>query len=595
VRLDTAYTFADVNTLRRYSLGDFISGGLAWTRPVRLAGVQIRSDFSMRPDLITFPLPSVSGSTAVPSTVQVLANGSTVFSQPVDAGPFQIPKLPVVNGASTISMTVTNALGQQVTVTQPFYASTSLLAPGLQTFSGQAGLVRREWGYLSNDYGKLAGIAEYRRGLTPELTVEGSAEGTSGTVMAGGGAVVRVGSIGVLNAAMAASGGSGVKGVQGSLGFQRTATRFSFGVSELLSTRGYQDVAALNGDPVLRQQLSASSGVSLKRFGSLGVAYAAIRQDPSLHPLPFYTAIDQNATILSVGYSLQLRHTSIYANYFRTINNDQASGVQVGVTIPFGRRSSVSISEGSDEGYGEVQVQKSAAEIGEWGYDTYISAEQPAHEFSQLQYKSRRGLFTGGIDQNGSQTTLRVETQGALSFVDGAFFLSNTIYDSFAIVDTNGLPNVGVLQENRDVGNTNARGLLLVPDLRAFDLNHLGINPTDVPLDTTIDADTRTVRPQDRSGVVVRFPVKVSHGALLRLIDSLGAPLPVGSTVTLRATRAAFPVGYEGKAYIEDLGRDNEVDAELPDGGHCSVKFVYLPVKGVIPTIGPLRCLEERR
>ena len=187
IRLDSAYTFADVNTLRRYSLGDFITGGLAWTRPVRMEGAQIHSDFSMRPDLITFPLPTISGSAAVPSTVDVLANGNLVVSSQTDAGPFEIPQLPVVSGAGTISMTVTNSLGQQVTVTQPFYASSTLLAPGLQTFAVQAGLVRRNWGSVSNDYGKIAGAAIYRRGLTPMFTVEGSVEGTPGAVHGGRG------------------------------------------------------------------------------------------------------------------------------------------------------------------------------------------------------------------------------------------------------------------------------------------------------------------------------------------------------------------------------------------------------------------------
>lgn len=60
LRLDTGYTYADLRTLRRYSVGDFITGGLSWTRPVRMGGLQVRSDFSMRPDLITFPLPPLA-------------------------------------------------------------------------------------------------------------------------------------------------------------------------------------------------------------------------------------------------------------------------------------------------------------------------------------------------------------------------------------------------------------------------------------------------------------------------------------------------------------------------------------------------------
>jgi outer membrane usher protein len=179
IRLDSSYTFADVNTLRRYSLGDFINGGLSWTRPVHMEGVQINSDFSMRPDLVTFPMPSIAGSTAVPSTVNILTDGNLAVSSQVQPGPFEVPQLPVVEGAGAISMTVTNLLGQQVTLTQPFYASSTMLAPGLQTFAAQAGLVRRNWGTVSNDYGKLAGTAIYRRGLTSHFTIEGSAESTA--------------------------------------------------------------------------------------------------------------------------------------------------------------------------------------------------------------------------------------------------------------------------------------------------------------------------------------------------------------------------------------------------------------------------------
>jgi outer membrane usher protein len=89
---------ADVNTLRRYSLGDFITSGLAWTRPVHLEGVQINSDFSMRPDLVTFPLPSISGSAAVPSTVNVLADGNLVASSQIAPAPLRYRSSPWYRG-----------------------------------------------------------------------------------------------------------------------------------------------------------------------------------------------------------------------------------------------------------------------------------------------------------------------------------------------------------------------------------------------------------------------------------------------------------------------------------------------------------------
>jgi outer membrane usher protein len=135
---------------------------------------------------------------------------------------------------------------------------------------------------------------------------------------------------------------------------------------------------------------------------------------------------------------------------------------------------------------------------------------------------------------------------------------------------------------------------LLIPDLRSFDVNHISIDPNDVPPDSSVTTATRKVRPQDRSGVVVRFGIAVSRGALLRLTYTAGKPLPPGSVATLKATGTAYPVGYDGEAFIPGLMPDNELAVERPDGRRCSVAFAYRPIKGDIPAIGPLPCREQQ-
>jgi outer membrane usher protein len=137
-------------------------------------------------------------------------------------------------------------------------------------------------------------------------------------------------------------------------------------------------------------------------------------------------------------------------------------------------------------------------------------------------------------------------------------------------------------------------GRLLVPDMRSFDLNHITIEATDIPADVTIDNASREVRPQDRSGVVVRFPIKLSHAALMRLVDEAGDPVPLGSVATLRATGTTCPVGYDGDVYVEDLGPHNTLIVERTDGRRCTVEFDYRPVPGDIPLIGPLHCREQK-
>ena len=314
-----------------------------------------------------------------------------------------------------------------------------------------------------------------------------------------------------------------------------------------------------------------------------------------LHPSALLqnTTPAQHSQVVSANYSLQIHHAYIYATEFRDLVNKGASGLQVGLTIPFGKRNSITAS-GASNGSAQIQVQQPAPMIGDWGYQAYLSVDGTTHVFAQGQHKSPVGLFTAGVDSDNGVTTVRLESQGALSLVDHGLFPSNTIYDSFAIVDTNPVAHVHVLQENRDVGTTNSSGRLLVPDMRSFDLNRIAIEPTDIPPEATINTATRELRPQDRSGVVVKFPIKFSHGALLKLVDAAGVAVPLGSAATLRATGTVVPVGYDGDAYVEELSSHNELSIEFPDGSRCTAAFDYKPVTGEIPLIGPLRCLEKK-
>jgi len=613
IRLDTTAEYSDVDSLRRYTIGDFVTDDLIWMRSVRFAGAQIRSDFSMKPDLVTFPLPTLAGAAAVPSTLDVFANGVHVLSSHVEPGPFEIPNLPMITGAGDISMTLTNALGNQTTSTTSAYVSPELLAPGLETFVLQGGFVRRYFGVLSNDYGGLAESAAYRRGLTDDLTVEAGVEATSGMVMAGGGLDWKAFDWAVLDAATSVSHGRGHTGMQIALGIQHLGMDFSYSGTAVFADRNYLDIAAMNGDPVPRLQLTGTLGLSLGSFGQLGIAYARIDQatasaPQSSVPPPSQSiegpsgstigiiASDRPARLLSVSYSIQIEQFSLSTTAFHNFGNGDSSGALLSLTMPLGSRGSASASVGGSPaggGFAQVQAQQSASDVGDWGYQAYASEGSGTHAFGEVQYKSPYRIYSVGVDQNGGQTQLQAETQGAFSLVEGTFFGSNPIPDSFALVKTDGEPGIHVLQENRDAGITNQRGLLVVPDLRSFEINHLAIDPNDIPPDASIDITTREIRPQDRSGVVVEFPIKFSHGALLKLVDQAGNPIGVGSKVTLLATGTAYPVGYDGDAYVENLEAHNVIAVERLDGTGCSIAFDYTPIRREIPKIGPLVCRKD--
>jgi outer membrane usher protein len=167
------------------------------------------------------------------------------------------------------------------------------------------------------------------------------------------------------------------------------------------------------------------------------------------------------------------------------------------------------------------------------------------------------------------------------------------VNDAFAVVDTGGLQGVRVMRENRIIGETDAAGRIFIPDLHAFEINHLAIDPNDVPPDITLSSATHEIRPQDRTGVVVPFQIRRIPSALLRLVDEDDHPIPVGSAATLRSTGTVLPVGYDGLVYVEGVAEHDELNIEEPDGKRCIAAFTHHDLPGEIPELGPIPCQER--
>ncbi|WP_248672796.1 fimbria/pilus outer membrane usher protein [Pseudomonas agarici] len=602
VRLNSTYTYSDVANLRTYNAGDFINGGLPWTRPVRMAGAQITTNFSLRPDLVTFPLPGISGEVAVPSSVDVFVNGLHRLTSQIDSGPFEVSQLPVANGGGDISLVVKDASGRQVNQTLPFYASTALLQPGLSALSVELGRVRRNYASESNNYVDSAGSVSYRHGMTPTLTLESHLESTSGLVMGGVGSNVLVGSLGVLSATVAASDHAGKSGLQYGLGFSHSAPALNYGLSILQADQQFSDIASVNDDAMSRTTLRANLGIPLPGIGSLGLVYARKLVD-------LYEQYDfENGFIaqpesvysstLSASFSTRLPwRTFGFVTAFHDFEGTSGNGLFIGISIPIGLRATVSASSSVSGGsaYQTVQAQQSAVQQGDFGWRLAQQTGAQNRQSLGMEYKTPWALVGAQTERGNDGDAFRATARGAITTMDGHLFASNSVSDSFAIVDTDGLAGVTVLRENRPVGRTNASGLLFVEDLRAYESNLLTIDANDVPMDSSLANVDRRVRPRDRSGVVIKFPISRSYGATLRLVDEQHQPLALGSQVSLNGNAAQGVVGYDGLTFFEGLGAHNELLVQPADKPSCHVAFEYQPQTDSIPEIGPLICLTGAR
>lgn len=591
VRLDTTWSRADLEHLRSWKIGDFVSGGFSWTRPVRLAGVQVASNFGLRPDLVTYPRPGISSSVAVPSSVDIYVNGLHQLSGQVQPGPFEASQIPVASGSGDIAVVVKDASGRQTTQTLPFYTSSLLLSPGLDSLSLEAGSVRKHYASQSADYAQGAVSLSWRHGASDRLTWETHAEASDTLAMGGAGADWLLGQVGVLNLSLAASQYQGQAGRQYGIGFSHASRVFNAGFSLLRADHGFNDLASANGDDRPGNSLRANLGWSLPGLGSLGVVFT--RKRVNLYDDYALTSTSVQTTALSVSWSRPLAwgaYGSITAlhDYTGTTGN----GLFIGLSMPFGEGATLSASSNQSAGasYQTVQAERPAVERGDLGWRVSHAEGDLNRDDLALNDKTPYGLVGAETERTDSGTDWRVSAQGAVTLLGGHLFASNTIDDAFALVDTDGLANVRVRQENRDLGRTDRNGLLFVDELRAYEDNHLSIDPGDVPLDVQLGTDQLHLVPGDRSAVRAHFAIQRSHSATLHLVDTRHHALPVGATATLVDSGEQTMLGYDGEAFFQQLGPHDQVRVEAKGRPACTVHFDYHAEPGAIPDIGPLVC-----
>jgi outer membrane usher protein len=599
VRLDTTWSYSDPERLITYRTGDFISGGLAWTRPVHLGGIQISRNFSLRSDLVTLPLPSFSGTAAVPSTLEVYTQNARTYAGTVGSGPFQLVNLPAFTGGGQARVVLKDSLGRETVVELPYYVSSMMLGKGFLDFSVDAGYARRNFGIESDDYDqRLMGVATVRYGLTDWLTVEGHMEGGVDLLNGGGGVAFPLGRYGAASLALAGSYADGASGglVNASVEMNYQGWTLYGRVQQALGD--YQDIASITADqPVVGPDsfpiYSAGVPRTLAQV-TVGVPTPLDFSNLNLSYTHFTDAEGERSRIVGMSYSQTVfERSTLYATAFKDLDDGDSFGVYAGISVPFGDdiTASAATEYGPDGVNAVLDLAKTERrEIGSVGWRLRTSEGDTPLRSAAASYRSRFGRVEGGVQQYGGDFRATGQFDGAIAVAGGGVFATNRIDDAFAVVDV-GAPDVEVSVQNRRVGKTDSRGRILVPDLNAYEPNAISIDPTRLPVDAEIASTKDVVMPADRGGVVVDFGVSAtSAAALVSFIDVSGAPIRAGLQGRLDGNSEPFVVGYDGEAYLQGLGATNSVSIDLEDGTSCGARFSYRPTPGEQVAIRGIVC-----
>jgi outer membrane usher protein len=590
LRQRTSWRYDDPKRLLAVEVGDLVTRRVPWSSTVHVGGFSISRSFEIQPEMITYPLPEFSGQAAVPTVLDLFINGNRVMHSDVAPGPFTVTAVPLINGAGEATVVTTNNLGQRTTQSASFYVASELLRPGLVDYSLSVGSMRRNYGIRSFSYGKPAASATMRYGVSEFLTASAHFEGGTNFAMAGGGADLRAGRLGVINVASAGSSQS-QSGVQYSIGYAYTSRRYAIRFQRLqrsaafVDLTGYDSLLRSGRFTLARRTDQISGAFTLAQVkGTLGAGYFDV------------VGADASRTrIVNISFSRPfIGHSSLHFTLNRSFTDSNETRAQVQVMIPIGKQQTVSASLSLDDRQhiGErVTYSRSVSSEGGLGYNVgYDRAASGDLKQMDVTWRDKRAEFQAGLFSSHGQHSGWGRITGTAIVMDGGMFPSNTVPDSFVLIDTDGYEGVPVRIENQFVGRTDRRGRLMVPRVTSYYSTKLEIDPLTLPSNVRVPVVERHVALPRQSGAVVSFPVQRVAAATIKLIDADGAPLSIGLRATHVESGQVTQVGWDGLVYFEELGTENHVAVALPDGRQCTVRFPMDQGSAHILRLGPFVC-----
>jgi outer membrane usher protein len=599
-RLETTYSFEDPKRLIDYQLGDVVSGSMNWTRSVRLGGAKARRNFGLRPDLVTMPLPTVTGTAAVPSTLDVYIGGVRSYSKELKEGPFTVTNIPVYTNEGTAKYTLTDEAGRRVETESEFYTSPRLLREKLFDFSVDAGFLRERYGETSFDYGfdDPAVVGNLRYGISDLLTAEAHVEGGLHVQNAGIGALTAIPKFGTLNVAGSMSRAEGELGYMLYGAWEKRWGNFSVNASTQRTFGDYQDLASVQSFKLSGKK----EGAVPKAIDQIGVGYLFPDYDSGIGA-SFIHAKRNDGTrdlIASGSVSTTLGRVSLIGGGFYSFGDEKDYGVSISASIPLGANYSAASTSAHKRDGQQLGIDLSKThEDKEYSLAGRVAANHrgkgTAFKQSDQNLDARAELRTPVGTVDGSTVlhkdgaSLTAGFSGAVVGTKKGILFGRNVGDAFAVVNT-GAKGVRVRHENRYVGLSNRNGQLLVPNIVPYTKNKFDIDLDDLPLTAQMPESEYFVVPRSKSGVIVDFNVKGSDKAAIVVIkDNDGKFIESSTEVLLDGTAEPFLMGYDGEVYLTGLGDSNTLTVKRA-GGDCTASFNYEGDGQDQAVIGPVTC-----
>lgn len=605
IRLETQAIRDDRENLRRLVVGDNVTPGLVLGSSVPFAGLTLSKAYALSPYLPRQPTVGYRGLAEFPSQVDFYVGNTLVLRQRVAPGPFDIQNFTYYGGQRDVRVVIRDVFGREQSIAYPFYFATRGLAAGLHDYSYQAGWVRAGLGTLSNDYGRFAFSAFHQYGFTDHWTLGLRTEGTARMVNGGGDAFLRTERLGVWALHAAASHDRDRDRAGHAVSFSHSFLRGEISTQVIWQafSRHYAILSAGVEPRLPRRDFSLNLGYATPALGSLNLGFTRLQ----LHDEPV-------AQSVSATYSRPfLARFNLFATLRRQLSEPRGTEVFVGVQYLPRNSQTAHLSASRDlQGVRTSSLQwGNQTPRGEGlGYSVNLQRQEVGDDTThlvapRLEWHTRAGTLGAEVTHlaglsSGSTTGYSLALSGALVMASGRFDVSRPVADSFAIVEIEPpLAGIMVYENSQEVGRTDARGRVLLPNLASYANNFASIKDKDVPIEYSIDKVGKSFSPSFRSGTLVPFRIerlRTFTGRLRYVMGGVTLPLEFHLVVVEAAGRTIeLPTGKNGEFYAENLPAGRSRARVQLQGSRCEFTIDVPAVQETFVALGDIMTCHVAR
>ncbi len=601
VRLLTNVQLNDRPNLRRLTLGDYFTPGFDLNDTVPLGGASLTKFYSMDPYFVQYPTASFSTEVAFPSTVQVRIDGNLVAQRQVPPGPLDITNVTNgIPGGQNVSVVIRDPFGREQVLQRPFFFATSVgLAEGLHEYSYNLGFLRRQYGIESDDYGDLAASAFHRYAFTNQLTMGLRGQATRELFNIGPFGTWQS-PLGIVGAGVAAGGRDGSTGVAGTAAYSYTGSNFSLNVGALYRESNYAQLSDLVQSYRMRSNVYASGSVFQPGLGSFTATWNGITSydgpDAKIANLTYTRGFFAGKGLLSV-------------NYVRTVEPQTSWTWLVSMRYFFDVVTSVlgAVGGSSNGSTQAVSLQRSIPQGEGLGYEFTagrFDSDAPDAMFGRafaqanVEHATFGGEYARASRVEGGAGRSRFFAAGSIGAVDGRWFASRPVTDSFALIRIPELPEVPVYANGWFVGNTNAAGEVVATNIASYYDNFIAFGTRDLPLDYVFPRSEIVISPPTRSGSLVAFDVRKNRAIVGTLVEERNGDRVPMEFREVRLVRAGDVLksftARRGEFYIEGI-EPGVWELQQDTGGLCVARIEVPALTQSVTEVGTLVCAPAPR